>query len=181
MPKNSISKRSRNIPMNTLMLKTMKLVRWDPNKKHPGGNLFYQYGVEPIVSPSCPPIDSQLPQWRIQFCRTKRMEMPHQSYCFFLEGSSNNRKEWISNSYFWRQWTVALQCGKKRRKGRQGDGEKTRNTQGTSLYNQRVRNTTWWHIFWPPSKIKTNFKTKNKTQQVGASEQAEWMNMDGFQ
>ena len=34
------------------------------------------------------------------------MEMPHQSYCFFLEGSSNNRKEWISNSYFWRQWTV---------------------------------------------------------------------------
>ena len=50
-----------------------KLVRWGPNPKPPGGNLCL-LGVEPIVSPSCSPINSQLPrpQLRIQLCPTKK-------------------------------------------------------------------------------------------------------------
>ena len=59
---------SPDIPMNTLIIE-IKLVRWDPNNKSAGGNLFLQ-GAEPIFSPSCSPIDSQLPQLTIQLCPT---------------------------------------------------------------------------------------------------------------
>ena len=71
--------------MKTLIIKK-KLVRWDPNKKHPGGNLFFFSRVEPIVSPSCSPIDSQLPQLlRIHCDQPKKTEVPRQSFFYLGE------------------------------------------------------------------------------------------------
>ena len=54
---------------------------------------FYSQGVEPIVSSSCSPIDSQLPQLRIQFCPTKKIRKCHTNPIFLIWGSFSNRKK----------------------------------------------------------------------------------------
>ena len=53
----------------------------------------YQSGVEPIVSPSCPPIDSQLPHLRIQLFPTKKKQRCHTNPDFPIRGSFSNRKK----------------------------------------------------------------------------------------
>ena len=78
--------------MKTLIIKiknNKQLVRWDPNKKPQvasGGNLFLLIGVEPIVSPFCSPIDSQLPQLRIRLCPTQKKNGSATPILFFLFG-----------------------------------------------------------------------------------------------